>query len=152
MSKRARHSRSHVLISGCVMAIMLMFTAYAQDASRITSPVIGSLEMPSVTPDQAEQYLSSRSVPATTPIPVGDTADSAPAAKLNVEATLGHDLPQGETTEYGFKRADFATASANLADAEKKRQSQPLGAASLAERPATAILTEEPPVLGGGQQ
>lgn len=128
--------------------------AHAQQTSANVpyTPPVGNLEMPPVTPQQAEQYLNARQLPRTSAVPVG-VGQSAAArrslTKLNVEPVLGHDLPEGDTTPSGFRRADFATARPGATEAARKQRGQALGSgAAIGSRPPTAVIQEQPPQVG----
>lgn len=128
-----------------------LFAQQATSKAPYTPPV-GNLEMPSVTPEQAEQYLNARQMPKSdaVPPPVDRTMMSNQSlVKVNVEPVLGHDLPQGDTTRYGFKRADFATAKQGAADAADKLRKQALGSGvAVGSRPPSAVIQEQPPLIG----
>jgi len=89
--------------------------AASQNAPR--DPVVGRLHMPLVTPEQAAQFFSGRTVPASH----AEGADRAAAARAhqppqlpqaaNVEPANGHERPTGAKTPGGFARADFAIAA-----------------------------------------
>jgi hypothetical protein len=65
------------------------------------------------------------------------------------QPVLGHELPTERMTPYGFKRADFATAKPGAAEDEKKRRDAVLGQGETVNtRPPTAIIEEEPPLIG----
>jgi len=128
-------------------------TVNAQQAVQSPGPLAkfptGDLTMPSITPEQAAAMLSTRQIPPS----------DAPALQLNanailtpvptVEAQLGHDLPLDATAQNGFPRADFAIAKSDPALDREKKSKAILGPSIAldAQKPPTAFIKEQPPVL-----
>lgn len=123
--------------------------AMAQDPVRkLLPPLVGNVELPAVTPEQAQQYLSRRKVPRTDPVPLPERSIAAPV-KIDVAAQLGHDLPEGDINSYGFKRANFAIADPDKAGKTKKLQESVTGADAAVNRaPTQAIIEETLPEIG----
>ncbi|WFU66696.1 hypothetical protein [Bradyrhizobium brasilense] len=100
--------------------------------------------MPLISPEQAAQMLGSRTIPPSdAPAPVVNGRAQAPEA-VNVPAVLGHELPSDTTTPSGFPRADFAVAKP-VVDKAKGAMS---GAMASPKAPSTAIIREQPPLIG----
>jgi len=113
--------------------------AYAQN-----TPATGNLQMPAVSPQQAEQFFATRTVP---PSDVPAAKADQPAEPLQapiVDPVLGRELPT-DAGSAGFPRADFAIAKPQ--DPDKKNL---LGDTPTISRsaPSTTVIHEEPPIIG----
>ena len=114
--------------------------AWAQGA-----PTVGTLQMPLVSPQQADQFFAGRAVPPSDVPATAPLAASQPLQSVNVDPVLGHDPPSDTVTASGLPRADFATATPG-----KEQKKSPLGnqVAVGARPPSTAVIRQEPPVIG----
>lgn len=108
-------------------------------------PSIGSVQIPPVTPEQAQQLFATRAVPPSS-VPAAAPADASaqPLQSVNVEPVLGHDLPT-DASVGGFSRADFAIAKP---DDARKKSATVSNAVVGRSAPATTVIQEQPPVIG----
>jgi hypothetical protein len=108
------------------------------------APVVGNLQMPLVSPQQAEQFFAGRAVPPSNAPAIAGGASSPPPQPLNVDPILGHELPTDAVSAAGFPRADFAIAKPD--DGNKKSAAG--GAVAGQRGPSTTAIRQEPPVIG----
>ncbi|CUX54472.1 exported hypothetical protein [Agrobacterium deltaense Zutra 3/1] len=143
------HAKARALLVAVTMTGAC--TASAQQASIPDQPLIGNLKMPSMTPEQAEEVLKSRKLPPIDPVPVAaqSRTGNQPLMKFEIKAILGHELPGGDTTPHGMKRADFAIASPDAPALESKLRKDALGPDIIMRPlPAETAVEEKPPVIG----
>ena len=142
-----KHSIGLVAILSAVVAggTAAAQTVPAPAASSSVAPIDGQMQMPLVSPQQAEQFFATRVVPPSTLQAPAAAPSSGPLQALNVDPILGHELPTDAVSAAGFPRADFAIAKPK--EANKK---SPLGdtAAISPSGPSTTVIREEPPVIG----
>src|SRR5262245_30250959 len=128
-----------------VVVIFILLAGLAGgSASAQTAPVVGNLQMPLVSPQQAERFFATRAVPPSS-LPAAKADQPAePLQAPIVEAVLGRELPT-DAGPAGFPRADFAIAKPQ--DHDKKNL---LGDTPTISRsaPSTTVIHEEPPVIG----
>jgi len=129
------------------IVVILSAVVAAATAAAQSRPAVGNLQMPPVSPQQAEQFFATRTVPPSDVpaiAPLG-APPSQPPQKLDVEPVLGHDLPADPVTPGGLPRADFATAKPG-GEQQKRPDSDSIVVAPRA--PDTTVIREEPPVFG----
>jgi hypothetical protein len=109
-------------------------------------PTVGNVQIPLVSPQQADQFFATRVVPPSSVPALAPAAASAqPLQSINVDPVFGHDPPTDAVTPAGFPRADFATGKSD----DGKKRSPVVGAAVVGSRaPSTAVIQEPPPVIG----
>ena len=116
--------------------------AYAQNV-----PAAGILQLPPVTPQQADQFFATRVVPPSNAPAIAPSASLAaqPLQSLNVAPVLGHELPTDPVTALGLPRADFATAKPGA-----ERTPSAIGDAAVVgpRTPGTAVIPQQPPTIG----
>jgi hypothetical protein len=109
-------------------------------------PPVGNVQMPLVSPQQADQFFATRVVPPSSVSAVVPAVSSAqPLQSVNVDPILGHDLPTDAMSAAGLPRADFATARP---DDEKKRSAVAGAAVVGGSAPSTTVIQQSPPVIG----
>lgn len=134
----------HKLAAFFALPLMIGFTGGPVSAQSM--PTVGNVQIPPVTPQQADQFFATRVVPPSSVPAVAPAAASAqPPQSVNVDPILGHDLPTDAMTEAGLPRADFAIAKS---DGEKKKRSVAGAAAVSSGTPSTAVIQQPPPVIG----
>ena len=134
-----KHSIGIVVILSAVVAGA---TAAAQ-----SQPAVGILQMPAVSPQQADEFFATRVVPPSNVPAIAPSArsDSQPLQSLDVAPVLGHQLPSDPVTASGLPRADFATAKPG---AERTHNAIGGGAVVGPHSPGTAVIPEQPPTIG----
>jgi hypothetical protein len=137
--------RTQCGIAAILLMAMPIAAAWPQDLSE---PATHNLVIPPVTPDEADAYLSNRQLAPAESIPLPEVTGEAPV-KLEINPVLGHDLPEGDTTPYGFKRADFAIAGEAAQNGRKRRDEALANGVITDNRPPVATIEESPPVIGG---
>jgi hypothetical protein len=110
-----------------------------------SAPPVGSLQMPLVSPQQADQYFATRVVPPSDVPAAAPLAAAQPLQQLNVDPVLGHELPSDGATAMGVPRADFAAAKPG---GEQKKSALGDQITVRARAPSTAVIHEQPPVIG----
>jgi len=129
-------------------ALLVLFLAVCSaPACAQNTPAVGILQMPPVTPQQAEEFFATRVVPPSNVPAIAPSArsDSQPLQSLDVAPVLGHELPSDPVTPSGLPRADFATASPG---AERTHDAIGGTAVVAPHSPGTAVIPEQPPTIG----
>ncbi|PHM23775.1 hypothetical protein [Xenorhabdus innexi] len=83
--------------------------AFAETSPDPSPPIVGMLNLPPVTPQEATEFLNKRVVPPSSLSTQTNAQEYAEkeSIKLNIDTILSHEPPVGEITKYGFKRANF---------------------------------------------
>jgi hypothetical protein len=137
MSRNRRKVAALLVPFACVVA--------CGSASAQGMPSVGSVQIPPVSPEQAQQLFATRVVPpSSVPAVTSAAAPAQPLQSVNVEPVLGHDLPT-DASVGGFSRADFAIAKP---DDARKKSAAVSNAVVGRSAPATTVIQEQPPVIG----
>ncbi len=128
--------------------LLLPMCAIAQEAPFGVSPLVGTLNMPLVSPAQAERYLAERDVPssnvASIPMESTERSSDQPPVAINIAPVLRHDLPTSATTQWGLPRAAFAIGKPG-SEAEKKRNRDAAVGAGPTSGPTRSPIRDAPP-------
>ena len=131
--------------SGVALLILAFMGGLAIPASAQSTPPVGMLQMPLVSPQQADQYLATRVVPPSDVPPITPSTTAQPPQAVNVDPVLGHDLPTDEMTPSGMPRADFAIAKP---DAEKTKRAAGSATGAGPRAGATTTIRQQVPTIG----
>jgi len=132
--------------NGAVILGLLLAGSFAVPVSAQGVPPVGNLQMPLVSPEQADQFFATRVVPPSSVPTMAPSAAAAtqPPQAVNVDPILGHDLPTDPVAPGGFPRADFAIAK----PASEKAKAAASAAVVGAHAPATTVIHQQPPTVG----
>jgi hypothetical protein len=149
MSKLPVHNRSPFPRRTWPRALTI--AAALAPAALLLSPgsaIAQLLEMPSVTPEQADLYFATRVVPPSDAPPLSTVME--PIQPLPVAPVVGHDLPTDATTPSGMPRADFAIAKSATNVTNIVLGTETLGVMGGGESSAGGVLTGQTYTLQGG--